>query len=392
MSEEKKQVQICSILDTDLYKLTMQQAVCEQFPRAEAMYQFIDRQKRQYSLEFVKELKQSVAAMRDLRMFDDERVYLKDTCPYLTPVYLDFLRGYQFNPDEVDIELDKEGHLQITVIGPWYKTILWEVPILALVSELYFEMSSSDVKKKKEEIEASDLIKLEMIKALLRAIADFGTRRRYSFKNHNRIIKLFKDVLVGTSNVYLAKKHGLKPIGTQTHEWFMFIGAIFGYKAANRIALEKWAEVYNGDLGIALSDTYGTKAFLQAFDLRLSKLFDGVRHDSGDPLIFADKVIKHYEEHGIDPKSKTIIFSDGLNLSKAREISQHCEGRIKDSYGIGTNLTNDVGVDPLNIVMKLTGASMNGTTWANAIKLSDDTGKYTGNSDDVEIARRVLGV
>ncbi len=183
-------------------------------------------------------------------------------------------------------------------------------------------------------------------------------------------------------------KYETKPIGTHAHEWFMFHAAKYGYKMANLLGLEHWSDVYRGDLGIALSDTYTTEVFFQQFDKKLTKLFDGVRHDSGDPLEFTDKVIAHYKKNGIDPLSKTIIFSDGLDYEKVERIASYCEGKILHSFGVGTNFTNDVGLKPMNIVIKMTDALPEDDQWTPVIKLSDEPMKHTGDEDSIYIAKK----
>ena len=196
----------------------------------------------------------------------------------------------------------------------------------------------------------------------------------------------------GTSNLFLAAKLGTKPIGTHPHEWFMYHGSHFGYRMANALALENWVDVYHGDLGIALTDTFTSENFFRSFDLKYSKLFDGVRWDSGDPLKFTDMAIEHYRSKRIDPGSKTIVFSDALDLERIKEIKKHVSGRIHDVYGIGTNLTNDVGVEPLNMVIKLTAVKPSGYDhFLPAIKLSDSKTKYSGNPDEIELCLKLIG-
>lgn len=185
---------------------------------------------------------------------------------------------------------------------------------------------------------------------------------------------------------------GVKPIGTHAHEWFMFHGAYYGFKMAGGLGLENWATVFQGDLGVALSDTYTTDIFFQQFNKKLSKLFDGVRHDSGDPIEFAEKTITHYEKLGINPLYKFIIFSDGLNPEKVTHIAQATRGRIGISFGIGTNLTNDVGLDPMNIVIKLSSIQAGNDKPIPTIKLSDEKGKYTGDPEMIELAQKILGI
>ena len=260
---------------------------------------------------------------------------------------------------------------------------------MAIISELYFKLTG----KKAEITRRNDTYKADQFGQM--TLADFGTRRRYSHDNQERIVKIFKENcpgFIGTSNVYFAMKYGLKPIGTQAHEWFQAHSAMFGYRMANRMAMDKWVEVFRGDLGIALSDTFTTDVFYQDFDMKLAKLFDGVRQDSGDPFQFIHKTLAHYEKLGIDPKSKTIVFSDGLDVETAIEIDNHAYGKIKTAYGVGTNLTNDVGVEPLNMVIKMISAKPENEDWHHCIKLSDSVGKHTGDKKEIEVAKYVLNI
>ena len=194
---------------------------------------------------------------------------------------------------------------------------------------------------------------------------------------------------IGTSNPHFANIYGTKMVGTQAHELYMVIGVLYGYPSANRIALEKWVDVYQGDLGVALTDTFTTDAFFPSFTTKFAKLFDGIRQDSGDPIEFAKKAIAHYEKLRIDPKTKTIVFSDGLNKETVKKINHFCKGKVKASFGIGTNLTNDVGVKPLNMVIKLTAVSVGGE-WLPTVKLSDNPGKHTGTEEAVSFCKRTL--
>jgi len=225
-------------------------------------------------------------------------------------------------------------------------------------------------------------------------IADFGTRRRHSFEVHDLVIKTLcqhpSKTFIGTSNVFLAMRHATKTIGTHAHEWFMFHAAKYGYKMANLLGLEHWSDVYRGDLGIALSDTYTTEAFFKQFDKKLTKLFDGVRHDSGDAIEFAQKTIHHYASKGINPLSKTIVFSDGLDYQKVEKISSFCNGKIGYSFGIGTDFTNDVGLERMNIVLKMVETLPEDGEWTPVIKLSDEPLKHTGDPQEIEMAIRYL--
>ena len=386
---------IQSILDTDLYKLTMQNAVLQLFPKAKAQFELVNRGKTQFPIGFDKELKKQIVFMSKLALSDEEGIFLNEKCPFLGEAYVDFLRGYRFNPDEVMVT-QRGGDLSVVITGPWYRTILWEVPLMAVISELYFRMT-----KQTGEDWAVVLQKAQDKGNLMRAnglkVADFGTRRRFSHLNQYNVVdtlKIFgKEALVGTSNVYIAMQLEIKPIGTMAHEWIQFHAAKYGFERANVMAMENWAKVYRGDLGIVLTDTFTTKDFFRVFDKFYAKLFDGVRHDSGDPFEFGEKVIRHYEKLGIDPMSKVIIFSDGLTVEKALEIAKVFAGRIKVSFGIGTSLSNDVGVKPLNIVIKMFEVLIAfAQEWTQTIKLSDVSGKNTGDFNTINLCKTLLGV
>lgn len=388
------EVRLKSILDNDFYKITMQNAVVKLFPNEKVKYQFINRGKHHFPEGFAEELRKSVNAMAELKLTKDEKQFLKETCPYLELPYLDFLGGYHYDPSEVKI-VQTENDLQVTVEGEWYRTILWEVPLLALISELHYEMNHLE-RDSNEMVIGKTLEKANQLNKLGVTFAEFGTRRRHSYKVQDLVVEALvqnkTSKFIGSSNVHFAMKYGVKPIGTHAHEWFMFHAAEYGFKMANALSLEHWVDVYRGDLGVALSDTYTTDVFFQQFDKKFAKLFDGVRHDSGDPIEFANKTIKHYEENGINPLFKYIIFSDGLNLEKVEEITKACKDRIGISFGIGTNLTNDVGLKPMNIVMKLIAAQSINGDWIPTVKLSDEQGKYTGDPKMIELAKEFLRI
>lgn len=384
---------ISSILDNDLYKFSMQHAVITLFPRAKTKYRFINRGKTKFPEGFAIELKEEIQKLSEIKLTKDEKKFMSRKCDYLPPTYFDFLQGYNFDPEELKIE-QNGGDLSIEIEGYWYRTILWEVPIMAIVSELYFKMTRPkiySIEKIKEKISN----KAEIFNDLGIAFADFGTRRRYSFDNHDLLVRTLKEhtkKFVGTSNVFFAYKYNLAPIGTHAHEWFMFHAAKFGFKMSNKLALENWVKIFRGDLGIALSDTFTSDAFFNAFDTKLAKLFDGVRQDSGNPIEFGYRTIEHYKSLNIDPTTKTIIFSDALNPIKVEEITKEFKGKIRLSFGIGTNLTNDVGANPLNIVIKLSEALPEGRNWIPVIKLSDSRGKYTGEMEMITMAKKYLGI
>ncbi len=387
-------INITSILDNDFYKITMQNAVVKLFPGNIVRYEFINRGKHKFPKGFAEVLRKAVDSMSTIKLSKEEKQYISKTCPYIDLPYLDFLEGYRYDPAEVEIEQIGEN-LKVSVQGLWYRTILWEVPLLALISELFY--TTNHIERETDNIVINKTIqKAKQLHDLGVTFAEFGTRRRHSYNVQNLVVdalhKKENTTFIGTSNVHFAMKYGIKPIGTHAHEWFMFHAAEFGFKMANKIALEHWVDVYRGDLGVALSDTYTTNIFFQQFDRKFSKLFDGVRHDSGDPLEFADKTIKHYESNGINPLFKYIIFSDGLNLEKVEEITKNCKDRIGISFGIGTNLTNDVGVPPMNIVMKLIAVQSTTKDWIPTVKLSDEHEKYTGDLHMIALAKEFLNI
>lgn len=383
-----------SILDNDFYKFTMQYAVVKLYPDTLSKYEFINRGEHRFPAGFDKALKERIRQMSELALTAEEKEYLKISCPYLNPAYLDFLQGYRYDPSEVNV-IQNDEELKVSIYGHWYRTILWEVPLLSLISELYYELTGQQRESDLKVIERLDA-KMNAYKELGVKIAEFGTRRRHSYEIQKLIdeaLKKFSDSsYVGTSNVHFAMTTGVKPIGTHAHEWFMYHGARFGFRLANQVGLDRWVNAYHGDLGIALTDTYTTDVFFQYFNMKLAKLFDGVRHDSGDPVEFAEKVIAHYRKFDIDPLSKTIIFSDGLNLEKVQRIVEATQGKIGISFGIGTNLTNDTGLKPMNIVIKLVSVAEPDLPWTNVIKLSDDKGKHTGNPKMIRLCKEILEI
>jgi nicotinate phosphoribosyltransferase len=394
---------IKSIIDTDLYKITMQNAVCKLFPRAIVRYEFFNRGKTVFPRGFDKKLRKEIEKMANLRLTRQQKTFLKNSCGrFIDDVYLDFLSAYQFDPSEVGIVLEDDGSLKIVVEGPWYRTILWEVPLMALVSELYF-LEVGLAPNSRLDREKNNLDKAKFFYGYNMKVTDFGTRRRYSYENQLEVCKDMKSAFgsdkffMGTSNPHIAMELGLRPIGTHAHEWFMFMAARYGYKMSNRMALEHWVDVYQGDLGTALTDTYTTDVFLKSFDKKYTKLFDGPRHDSGDPLEWVDKFVNHYKSMGVDPSSKTAVFSNNLNKEEAYRIHEHCIKKgdgIKAAFGIGTNFSNDVGVKPLNIVIKMTSAQAipGSDEWVDTVKLSDDLGKNTGKTKAVNLCRETLNI
>ena len=378
---------IKSILDNDLYKFTQQQAVLERFPDVDVSYRFTNRSPDMiFSQEAFDSLKMNVDNLQFLKLTKEEIDYVRDI-PFFKPMYVEYLRNFKFDPSCVTLNLTADVQLELDIAGKWHETILFEVPLLALISEIYFQHMDTDWNHDRQDIVAK--LKANLLEDYL--YGDFGTRRRRNVRSQDDVVASMKGKpgFVGTSNVYFAMKHGVKPLGTIAHEFFMAVSALEGLRHANRHALNHWVAVYGSDLGIALTDTFGTEAFFEDFDLRLSNLFRGLRHDSGDPLEFTDKAIAHYEKMGIDPKTKTILFSDGLDCLTALRIAKYCSGKVKFAFGIGTDFTNDyLNSDegkkskPMNIVIKL--RTCNGI---GVVKLSDSPGKATGDADALRVAK-----
>ncbi len=376
---------IHTILDTDLYKFTTSYAYIKLFPYAVGTFSFRDRDETVYTTEFLAKLRQAVNDMALIALSDEELEYMVHHCRFLPRVYWEWLSSFRFHPEKVKIHLDEEQHLNIEITDYLYKATLYEVPLLALVSELKNRTLGNVPDMKDILCKLSEKVTLSNEHRI--SFSEFGTRRRFSFDVQDRVIGYLKEASLyctGTSNCYFAMKHGMKPMGTHPHEWFMFHGAQFGYKHANYMALENWVNVYDGDLGIALSDTYTSDIFLNNLSRKQAKLFDGVRCDSGNEFLFTDKLVARYNELGIDSTTKTIVFSNALDFGKALDIQEYCKGRIRCAFGIGTNLTNDTGFKPSNIVMKLTRCKMNtNQEWRECVKLSDYAGKHIGSEAEV---------
>lgn len=371
-----------SILDNDLYKFTMQQAVLDHFPDAIAEGEYTDRRKTIHTMKFLRRLKDNIEAMEDCRLNPSEALWLSKNCPYLTDDYIAYLAKFRFDPGQLEIDLDKDGHLVLRVLPTlWAQMILWEVPLLATVSETYFQVDNKSWTMDGQN--ARSVVKIHRLAKC--SFADFGTRRRRNFEVQDDFVNNAANQpgFVGTSNVFLARRYDCKPIGTMAHEWIMGTSAIDGLPKANYHALRRWAQTYRGDLGIALPDTYGMKAFYKDFDGELARLFDGVRWDSGSPYVFGEELIKHYQSLRINPLHKMAVFTNSLDTTEVIAIHKHFEGRIGVSAGIGTHFTNDFDNSPaMNIVFKL--SKLNGVP---LVKLSEDSSKAIGDKDALRVAR-----
>ena len=385
---------IKSILDNDLYKFSMGYGYMKLFPDAEGEFEFNNRNhSMKFDDIFVEQLKEEFNKMSQLALTDEELAWAIKAMPYIPACYWEWLKGFRYEPEKIKVWLDEQAHLHITVCDKLYKVTLYEVPILATVSELNnsnHTITDADIIDR-----LAPKVQLSNDEHLL--YSEFGTRRRFSYDVQDKVVGYLKansKYCVGTSNVYLAMKYDMKPIGTVAHEWIMFHGANFGYRHANYEAYESWVKVFDGALGTALTDTYTSNAFFRNFSLKQAKLFDGIRQDSGDEIEFLNKAVERYRELGVDPMLKTIIFSNALDFPKFKEINDACRGKIgKCCAGIGTNLTNDVGATPMNIVMKLMKCRMNAKQdWVHCIKISDDDGKVMGDSKEIQAASIELGL
>jgi nicotinate phosphoribosyltransferase len=369
---------IRSLLDTDLYKFSMMQVVLHHYPAAQVEYRFKCRNPGIDLMPYIGEIRAELDALCSLRFSEDELAYLR-SWRFIKSDFIDFLGLFQLNAKYVSIEPASSGNgeIEIRIVGPWLHTILFEVPLLAIVNEVYFRNAHPGLGLDEGRERLRDKI------ALLRdtpgyegcRIADYGTRRRFSREWHAEVVEALRDglgpKLAGTSNVWLAWKLGLTPLGTLAHEYLQAHQALGPRLRDSQVAaLETWAKEYRGDLGIALSDVYGLNAFLRDFDMYFCKLFDGTRHDSGDPFAWGERVLAHYRANRVDPSSKVLVFSDGLDIPKVMQLYEHFRGRCLLAFGVGTNLTNDVGPTPLNIVIKM--IRCNGQPVA---KLSDSPGK-----------------
>lgn len=376
---------IHTILDTDLYKFTTSYAYSKLFPYALGTFSFKDRNATAYTDDFINRLRTAVNQLAQISLTHEELEYMTGHCRFLPRVYWEWLSSFHFQPEKIKINPDEDKHLTIEITDHLYKATLYEVPLLALVSEIKNESLGNIANIDDILDKLSGKVKLSNRHRL--SFSEFGTRRRFSFDVQDKVIGYLKETskyCTGTSNCHFAMKYDMKPMGTHPHEWFMFHGAQFGYIHANYMALENWVNVYDGDLGIALSDTYTSSIFLSNLSRKQAKLFDGVRCDSGNEYDFTDKLVARYRELGIDSTTKTIIFSNALDFEKALDIQEYCRGKIRCAFGIGTNLTNDTGFKPSNIVMKLTRCKMNvHQEWRECVKLSDDIGKHIGSEEEV---------
>ncbi len=374
---------ITSLLDTDLYKFTMMQVVLHQFPGAEVEYKFKCRNAGARGVGdlgfYVHEIREEIRGLCSLHFQDAELAYLK-AMRFIKSDFVDFLGIFKLNEKYVSVKALPSGELEVVIKGPWLHTILFEIPVLAIINEVYFRNTQKlpDLAEGRQRLDT----KIQQLQARSLAelkIADYGTRRRFSKAWHEEVLRTLvtrlgsgvSGQLAGTSNVLFAMKLGLIPLGTMAHEYLQACQALGPRLRDSQVfGFEVWAKEYRGDLGIALSDVYGMSAFLRDFDLYFCKLFDGARHDSGDPFLWGERMLSHYVQNRVDPKTKTLIFSDALTVPRTIELYRQFRGRCQLAFGIGTNLTNDLGYEPLQIVIKM--VRCNGQPVA---KLSDTPSK-----------------
>lgn len=384
---------ITHFTDDDLYKFTMCCAVIDNYPRTQVKYKFNDRDNTVYPPGFASLVMQQVRMLENLVITDEEIAFMRRKCNYIPAWFMSYLKGFRYDSRWVKAWQDTEGHLHIEFEGNWSNTIMLEVKVLAIVSELHY-IVTGEYKK----LDYEDYYDMSQKKAarLIEAgcsFSDFGTRRRASFEAQETAVRAMKECkasgpgrFAGTSNVYLAMKYDLMPIGTMAHELVCAIAGMYGPLMANHIAMRVWSNTYRGALGTFLYDTYGWQIFSLNFSEDYANMFKGLRVDSGDNYDQLDKIVGKYRSLGIDPASKQVVFSNGLKVDEAISIQRYASGKCIPSFGIGTHFTNDFpGIKPMNIVIKLLSVKIT-ESWpfySDTCKLSEDKGKYTGDEATV---------
>ena len=370
---------ITSLLDTDLYKFTMMQAVLHQFPGAQVSYKFKCRTTGVKLAPYVDEIRAEIRSLCKLQFTEQELDWMR-ALRFIKSDFVDFLGLFRLNEKYIDVVGLPNGEIDIRIHGPWLHTILFEIPVLAIVNEVYFRNTQPvpDYVEGRQRLDIK-IAQLQEDGLSDLKIADYGSRRRFSKAWHEEVLRVLTSRLgsgatgrfAGTSNSLFAMKLGLTPLGTMAHEYLQACQALGPRLRDSQVfGFETWAREYRGDLGIALSDVYGIEPFLRDFDMYFCKLFDGARHDSGNPFTWGERMIEHYKSNRVDPLTKTLIFSDGLTVPSTIELYQRFRGRCQLAFGIGTNLTNDLGYEPLQIVIKM--VECNGQPVA---KLSDTPSK-----------------
>lgn len=381
--------------DDDLYKFTMCCAVIQNYPRTQVKYRFTDRNNTVYPHGFADELRRQIEMLESVIITDDEIAFMRRRCQYIPAWFYSYLKGFRYDSNRVKVSQDGEGHLDIEFEGCWSDTILLEVKVLAIISELYYMMTGQNQSFDYDSYYARSYDKARRLIEAGCTFSDFGTRRRASFRAQEVSIRAMKECqesmsgpgnFIGTSNVYLAMKYDLVPIGTMAHELICAIAGMYGPQMANYLAMKTWANTYRGALGTFLYDTYGWRIFSLNFSEDYANMFKGLRVDSGDNFRELDLIIEKYRSLHIDPLTKQIVFSNGLDVDGAIAIQRYARDKCIPSFGIGTHFTNDfAGVRPMNIVIKLVAVKITESWpfWCDTCKLSEEPGKYSGDKSTV---------
>lgn len=387
---------ITHFTDDDLYKFTMCCAVIDNFPRAQVKYVFVDRNQTVYPEGFAEALMEQIKMLEDLVITDEEIAFMKKRCNYIPHWFYQYLRGYRYKHEWVKAWQDERGELHMEFEGSWADTILLEVKVLAIVSELYYMITHQLETLNHEAYYEKSYDKARRLLEAGCVYSDFGTRRRASLATEDVVVRAMKDCyeskewkgrFVGTSNVHLAMKHDLVPVGTMAHEFVCAIGGMYGPQMANHLAMEAWRNTFRGALGTYLYDSFGWNIFSLNFSEDFANQFKGLRVDSGDNREQLNLIVSKYRSLGIDPMTKQVIFSNGLNTDQAIETQQFAKEVCQPSFGIGTHFTNDFEhIVPMNIVIKLVAVKIteSWTFYNETCKLSEDNGKHTGRPEVIQ--------
>lgn len=382
--------------DDDLYKFTMCCAVIENFPRTQVKYRFNDRNDTVYPPGFADELRRQIKMLESVVITDEEIAFMRRRCRYIPAWFYSYLKGFRYDSRRVKVSQDEAGHLNIEFEGCWSNTIFLEVKVLAIISELYYIMTGQNSSFDYDTYYTKSYDKARKMIEAGCVFSDFGTRRRASFQAQETAVRAMKDCqanmagpgkFTGTSNVYLAMKYDLVPVGTMAHELICAIAGMYGPQMANYLAMKTWSNTYRGALGTFLYDTYGWRIFSLNFSEDYANMFKGLRVDSGDNFKELDLITDKYQSLNIDPRTKQIVFSNGLDVESAIEIQKYAKDKCIPSFGIGTHITNDFdNIRPMNIVIKLIAVKIT-ESWpfyCDTCKLSEESGKYSGDKATVE--------
>lgn len=382
--------------DDDLYKFTMCCAVIKNFPRTQVRYRFNDRNNTVYPPGFAEELLHQIKMLESVVITEEEIDFMRRRCRYIPAWFYSYLKGFRYDSSRVRVSQDDEGHLDIEFEGCWSNTIFLEVKVLAIISELYYMMTGQESVFDYDSYYTKSYEKARRMIESGCTFSDFGTRRRASFRAQETAVRAMKECqtnmagpgnFTGTSNVYFAMKYDLVPVGTMAHELICAIAGMYGPQMANYLAMKTWSNTYRGALGTFLYDTYGWRIFSLNFSEDYANMFKGLRVDSGDNFKELDLITEKYRSLNIDPRTKQIVFSNGLDVDSAIEIQEYAKDKCIPSFGIGTHFTNDFDdVKPMNIVIKLIAVKIT-ESWpffCDTCKLSEDPGKYSGDKATVD--------